>query len=86
MAKLTDTFNSKNFSYHMKQGGRHDFYAVWEFLYNALPFIFPKNESTTIHVTRSGYSNAESVYSLNGTRLAQAHRGINIINGKKVIR
>ena len=46
MAKLTDTFNSKNFSYHMKQGGRHDFYAVWEFLYNALPFFFPKNEST----------------------------------------
>ena len=42
MAKLTDTFNSKNFSYHMKQGGRHDFYAVWEFLYNALPFFFPK--------------------------------------------
>ena len=41
MAKLTDTFNSTNFSYHMKEGGRHDFKAVWEFIYNALPFFYP---------------------------------------------
>lgn len=41
MAKLTDTFNAKNFSYHMKEGGRHDFYAVWEFCYHALQFFFP---------------------------------------------
>ena len=41
MAKLTDTFNAKNFSYHMKEGGRHDFYAVWEFCYHALRFFFP---------------------------------------------
>ena len=41
MAKLTDTFNAKTFSYHMKEGGRHDFYAVWEFCYHALQFFFP---------------------------------------------
>ena len=44
MAKLTDTFNAKNFSYHMKEGGQHDFNAVWEFCYHALQFFFsPKN-------------------------------------------
>ena len=44
MAKLTDTFNAKNFSYHMKEGGQHDFNTVWEFCYHALQFFFsPKN-------------------------------------------
>ncbi|MDO4187269.1 MAG: alpha/beta hydrolase-fold protein [Bacteroidales bacterium] len=42
MGALTDTFNSTNFSYHQKKGGRHDFNAVWEFCYHALPFFFPK--------------------------------------------
>ena len=41
MAKLTDTFNASTFSYHMKEGGRHDFNAVWEFCYHALQFFFP---------------------------------------------
>lgn len=41
MAKLTDTFNAKNFSYHMKEGGKHDFNAVWEFCYHVLQFFFP---------------------------------------------
>ena len=41
MAALSDTFNEQNFSYHQKPGGRHDFNAVWEFCYHALPFFFP---------------------------------------------
>ena len=41
MGKLTDTFNAQNFSYHQKKGGHHDFNAVWEFCYHALPFFFP---------------------------------------------
>lgn len=45
MAALPETFNSRNFSYHQKQGGRHDFNAVWEFCYNALPFFFPKGNT-----------------------------------------
>lgn len=54
MAKLTDTFNSTNFSYHMKEGGRHDFNAVWEFCYHALQFFFPptKTEAMTNYYTR----------------------------------
>jgi acetyl esterase/lipase len=48
MAKLTDTFNSTNFSYHMKEGGRHDFNAVWEFCYHALPFFFPPTNTETM--------------------------------------
>ena len=43
MAALSGTFNASNFSYHMKEDGQHDFNAVWEFCYNALPFFFPSN-------------------------------------------
>jgi len=48
MAKLTGTFNSSNFSYHMKEGGRHDFNAVWEFCYHALKFFFPPTNTETM--------------------------------------
>lgn len=41
MMALPETFNAKNFSYHQKEGGQHDFNSVWEFCYNALPFFFP---------------------------------------------
>lgn len=51
MAKLTDTFNSQNFSYHQKQGGHHDMQAVWEFIYNALPSFFPL-ENTKMQSSR----------------------------------
>lgn len=44
MAALSDTFNASNFSYHMKQGGQHDFNAVWEFCYHALQFFFPSTQ------------------------------------------
>lgn len=48
MAKLTGTFNANTFSYHMKEGGRHDFNAVWEFCYHALQFFFPPTNTETM--------------------------------------
>ena len=48
MAKFTDTFNANTFSYHMKEGGRHDFNAVWEFCYHALQFFFPPTNTETM--------------------------------------
>ena len=42
MATIPEIFNEKNFSYHQKPGGHHDFNAVWEFCYHAIPFFFPK--------------------------------------------
>lgn len=45
---LTDTFTSANFSYYQKDDGYHDFNAVYEFCYNALPSFFPLDQSTNI--------------------------------------
>ena len=56
MAKLTDTFNAKNFSYHMKEGGRHGFNAVWEFCYHALQFFFPPQNAELV----TNYYNRQS--------------------------
>lgn len=52
MAKLTSTFNPSNFSYHQKQGGRHDMQAVWEFIYNALPSFFPPENNSNSKMKR----------------------------------
>ena len=88
MAKLTDTFNSANFSYHMKQGGQHDFNAVWEFCYHALQFFFPKSgEATAVSTVHSDSATPPSLYSLSGTRLKQApQHGIYIADGRKIVR
>lgn len=83
MAKLTGTFNSSNFSYHMKEGGRHDFNAVWEFCYHALQFFFPVNESTVVRSVRSENRANSKAYALNGT-LAMG-KGIQIKDGKKLL-
>ena len=58
MSRLTDTFNARNFSYHQREGGLHDFNSVWEFCYNALPFFFPAESSPV-----ADYYNRQSLIS-----------------------
>ena len=41
-ALLGNVFTPLNYSYHHKEGGYQDFNAVMEFVYNAMPFFFPK--------------------------------------------
>ena len=44
MARLGDVFNTSNMTFHLKEGARHEFRPIPEYLYNALPFFFPKND------------------------------------------
>lgn len=85
MAKLTDTFNVNTFSYHMKEGGRHDFNAVWEFCYHALQFFFPANEASAVRSVKRESVATGRAYTLGGM-LASGGRGIQIIDGKKIIK
>ncbi|MBQ7634337.1 MAG: hypothetical protein IJS89_02055 [Bacteroidaceae bacterium] len=85
MAKLTDTFNANTFSYHMKEGGRHDFNAVWEFCYHALQFFFPANETSAIHGVKRESAATGRAYTLGGMQ-ACGGRGIQIIDGKKIVK
>lgn len=45
MASLTDVFPLSNLTFHEKDGARHEFRPLAEYLYNALPFFFPKQQS-----------------------------------------
>lgn len=42
MAKLTDVFPVSNLTFHEQTGAKHNFHALAAYIYNALPFIFPK--------------------------------------------
>ena len=44
MLKRSDFFTPKNYVFYQKDGGYHDFNAVQEYLYNALPLFFPNQD------------------------------------------
>lgn len=41
MAQLTDVFSVNNLTFHEQDEARHEFRSLAEYLYNALPFLFP---------------------------------------------
>lgn len=51
MAQLTDVFPLSNLTFHEKDGARHEFRPMAEYLYNALPFFFPHGQNTYKHLT-----------------------------------
>lgn len=53
MARLADVFPLANLTFHEKDGARHEFRPMAEYLYNALPFFFPsrQNGNTYQHLT-----------------------------------
>lgn len=57
MARLTDVFPLSNLTFHEKEGARHEYRPMAEYLYNALPFFFPNrqdgNMNTYGHLTTS---------------------------------
>ena len=57
MAQLTDVFPLSCLTFHEKDGARHEFRPMAEYLYNALPFFFPngqdENMNTYGHLTVS---------------------------------
>lgn len=57
MAQLTDVFPLSNLTFHEKEGARHEYRPMAEYLYNALPFFFPnkqdENMNTYGHLTVS---------------------------------
>lgn len=93
MMDIPETFNSSNFSYHQKEGGQHDFNSVWEFCYNALPFMFPgRNNSGIDNALSNGKTETTKAYNLNGmpVDLDMATNGIYIVrqgnSTKKIIK
>ncbi|GAB6975391.1 alpha/beta hydrolase [Prevotella falsenii] len=45
MASAGSFFNLQNMSFHEKDGARHEYRPMTEYVYNALPFFFPKRSN-----------------------------------------
>ena len=73
---------------HIERNGGHD----WEFWSACTPKMLRKvgglfrQGTTDIRSTRADSSKQAAIYSLSGTRRDTLQKGINIINGKKIIR
>ena len=49
MAQLTDVFPVTNLPFHEQEGVRHEFRPIAEYLYNALPSLFPNRLPSYSH-------------------------------------
>lgn len=49
MAKFTDVFDVNHLTFHEQEGAQHEFRAIAEYLYNALPSLFSNRQKTILH-------------------------------------
>lgn len=84
MAQLTGIFGLNHLSFHEKDGARHEYRPLPEYVYNALPFFFPRNDANGISsLTEQKSSKPTSHYNIYGMK--HDGRGIIIANGRKYI-
>lgn len=86
MAGITDVFGIDHMTFHEKDGARHEFRPIVEYVYNALPYFFPSDEGGATAIRQVGINATSSgkAYSVNG--MASDGKGIVIRNGKKYIK
>ena len=51
MLRRSDVFTPEHYVFYQKDGGYHDFEAVQEYLYNALPLFFREKEETPVQAS-----------------------------------
>jgi acetyl esterase/lipase len=56
MLKRQDVFTPDHYMFHLKDGGYHDFDAVQEYLYNALPLFFRDGDDSFVSGKETGVS------------------------------
>ena len=87
MARLPDTFNETNMSFHQKQGATHDYLPTIEYLYNALPLMFPVNSHSMLPEISIDDSDSQELYNIQGLKVTNpTSGGIYIAKGKKFIK
>lgn len=85
MAQLTDVFDLTHMTFHEKDGARHEYRPIPEYVYNALPFFFPSQSPTSItKVIESNREVHSPKYNILG--MPSNGKGIIIENGKKYIK
>lgn len=88
MSARSDVFPLSNLTFHEKAGARHEYAPMVEYLYNALPFLFPPSATTAVRSIRTNTSRKYAVYNLAGQKIAvsDTSHGLYIIDGRKIIK
>ncbi len=68
MLRRNDVFTPAHYMFHLKDGGYHDFNAVQEYLYNALPLFFREGTEGISYVKDKTDSSAEKENTMAYTR------------------
>lgn len=85
MAELTDVFDLDHMTFHEKDGARHEYRPIPEYVYNALPLFFPTENTAGINkVTDYNSKNDTYIYDIDGKK--STHKGLIIKNGRKFIK
>lgn len=85
MVQLTDIFGIDHLSFHEKDGARHEYRPLPEYVYNALPFFFPRNDANGISDVQAQKMSKMAIhYDLSGIK-ANGH-GVTIVNGLKYLK
>lgn len=74
-------------SFHQKHGATHDYLPTIEYLYNALPMMFPANNHSLLPEISIENSESQEFYNIQGLKISNpTTRGIYITKGKKFIK
>lgn len=86
MAQLTDIFGLDHMTFHEKDGARHEYLPIPEYVYNALPQFFPprSGETSIAEAKQTKSSSKTKAYDING--LPSDGHGIVIEDGRKILK
>lgn len=81
-----DFFTLQNLTFHEKNGARHEYLPMMEYIYNALPFFFPPQTTSGISSVKVRPKVASQLYTIDGRKInGISQHGVYIINGEKVV-
>lgn len=79
-------FTLQNMTFHEKDGARHEYRPMTEYIYNALPFFFPPQTTSGISAAKRLGSNVSQAYTIDGRKvIGIQHHGLYIVEGKKKV-
>lgn len=79
-------FNLQSLTFHEKDGARHEYRPMMEYIYNALPFFFPPHTINEVRAADTSANGVPEMYTIDGWKVCGIPpHGLYIVNGKKVI-
>lgn len=79
-------FTLQNLTFHEKDGARHEYHPMMEYIYNALPFFFPPQTANGISTAKVQNDKAPQIYTIDGREVnGKPQNELYIKDGRKVI-